>query len=67
MLALIAVLIATPVELGASTAPLADIYQLATSDNPWFISAVSLFAVVNRGLFKLLWAHGCSIDWLNRA
>lgn len=54
MLALNAVLIMTPTELGASTAPLADIYQVATGDNPWFISAVSLFAVVNGALIQII-------------
>jgi amino acid transporter len=54
LLALSSVLIMTPEELGASNAPLAEIYQVATGGNPWFISIVSLFAVVNGALIQII-------------
>jgi amino acid transporter len=54
LLALSSVLTMTPAELGASDAPLADIYKVATGGNPWFISIVSLFAVVNGALIQII-------------
>ncbi len=54
MLALSAVLTISPEQLGRSDAPLADIYRVATGDNPWFITIVSLFAVVNGALIQII-------------
>ncbi len=54
LLALNSVLVMTPTELSLSSAPLADIYQVATGNNPWFITIVSLFAVVNGALIQII-------------
>jgi len=54
LLALASVLTIAPEQLGSSSAPLADIYQVATGGNPWFISIVSLFAVVNGALIQII-------------
>jgi APA family basic amino acid/polyamine antiporter len=54
MLALSAVLTISPEQLGRSDAPLADIYRVATGSNPWFITIVSLFAVVNGALIQII-------------
>lgn len=54
LLALNSMLVLTPTELGESSAPLADIYRTVTGGNPWFISIVSLFAVVNGALIQII-------------
>lgn len=51
-----ALLVLTPLELSASEAPLADVYQVATGLNPWLISVVSMFAVVNGALVQIIMA-----------
>jgi amino acid transporter len=56
LLAFASLLTLSPAELSVSTAPMADIYQLATGSNPWFISLVSLFAVVNGALIQIIMA-----------
>lgn len=75
LLAFAALLTLSPAELGVSTAPMADIYQLATGASPWFISVVSLFAVVNGALIQIIMAsrmlYGLSREgwlpsWLGR-
>ncbi len=47
-------LVLSPAELSQSDAPLASIYQSITGSNPWLISLVSLFAVVNGALIQII-------------
>jgi len=54
LVALNSVLILTPEELRQSSSPLSDIYRAATSQNPWFISVVSLCAVINGALIQII-------------
>jgi basic amino acid/polyamine antiporter, APA family len=54
LVALNSVLTLSPEQLQISEAPLADIYQAATSKSPWFISIVSLFAVINGALIQII-------------
>lgn len=54
LLAVNSLLILSPEQLQNSDAPLADIYRAATNKNPWFISVVSLFAVVNGALIQII-------------
>jgi len=54
ILAVNSLLILSPQQLQASQAPLADIYRTVTNSNPWFISIVSLFAVVNGALIQII-------------
>lgn len=54
LVALSSVLVLTPEELQLSESPLADIYRAATSKNPWFISIVSLCAVINGALIQII-------------
>lgn len=54
LIALSSVLVLTPEQLQASEAPLADIYRTATEQDPWFISIVSLCAVVNGALIQII-------------
>ncbi|MFT6057513.1 MAG: amino acid transporter [Pseudohongiellaceae bacterium] len=54
ILAVNSLLILSPEQLQASEAPLADIYHTVTNKNPWFISIVSLFAVVNGALIQII-------------
>jgi len=54
ILAFNSLLILSPQQLQASQAPLADIYRTVTNSNPWFISIVSLFAVVNGALIQII-------------
>ena len=51
-----ALLVLTPEALSQSEAPLADVYTAATGLNPWLISLVSLFAVVNGALVQIIMA-----------
>lgn len=46
--------ILSPASLAASDAPLADVYSTATGASPWFISLISLFAVVNGALIQII-------------
>jgi amino acid transporter len=52
--ALVAVFAVTPLELAASDAPLALVYERATGGAPTLISAISLFAVVNGALVQIV-------------
>jgi len=54
LVALNSILILSPEQLQQSEAPLADIYQAATAESPWFISIVSLFAVINGALIQII-------------
>lgn len=54
LLAVSSLLILSPEQLQISDAPLADIYRAVTNKNPWFISIVSLFAVVNGALIQII-------------
>lgn len=54
LVALNSVLTLSPEELRLSGSPLADIYRAATADNPWFISIVSLCAVINGALIQMI-------------
>lgn len=56
LVAVSALLVLTPEALNASDAPLADVYEAATGLNPWLISAVSMFAVVNGALVQIIMA-----------
>ena len=47
-------LVLTPEQLQLSDSPLSDIYRAATNQNPWFISIVSLFAVINGALIQII-------------
>lgn len=51
-----ALLVLEPGALNESDAPLADVYELATGSNPWLISVVSLFAVINGALVQIIMA-----------
>ncbi len=44
----------TPAELANSNAPLADVYTVATNGSPWFITLISLLAVINGALIQLI-------------
>ena len=55
-IAICALLVLTPAELNQSDAPLASVYERATNSNPWVISVVSLFAVVNGALIQIIMA-----------
>jgi amino acid transporter len=54
LIALSSVLILTPEQLQLSDSPLSDIYRAATNENPWFISIVSLCAVINGALIQII-------------
>lgn len=54
LIALSSVLILTPEQLRLSDSPLSDIYRAATDQDPWFISIVSLFAVINGALIQII-------------
>ena len=56
LVAISALLVLTPTALSLSEAPLADVYEAATGLNPWLISVVSLFAVVNGALVQIIMA-----------
>jgi len=44
----------TPVELDASGAPLADVYQAATGRSPVMLTIVAMFAVINGALVQMI-------------
>jgi amino acid transporter len=52
----LAILVASPVELGRSDAPLADIYSMMTGREPYLITVISLFAVINGALVQIIMA-----------
>lgn len=54
LIALNSLLILSPTTLAESSAPLADVYRAATARDPWFISVVSLFAVINGALIQII-------------
>ena len=54
LVAVSALLILTPEQLGASDAPLATVYETATGNSPWAISIISMFAVVNGALIQII-------------
>lgn len=54
LIALCSVLVLSPEQLQLSESPLADIYFAATAKSPWFISAVSLCAVINGALIQII-------------
>ena len=54
LVSLVAVLALSPSELMQSRAPLALIYERATSSSPTLISLISLFAVVNGALIQII-------------
>jgi APA family basic amino acid/polyamine antiporter len=75
LVALVAVLALPPVELAASSAPLADIYLRTTGKPPTVISLISMFAIVNGALIQIVMAsrvlYGMSRErwlpaWLGR-
>lgn len=54
LVALVAVLGLPPEQLAASDAPLALIYQHYSGKDPFFISAIGLFAVINGALIQMI-------------
>ncbi len=54
LVALNSVLLLTPAQLYQSDSPLADIYRVATNQNPWFISIIGLCAVINGALIQII-------------
>lgn len=51
-----ALLVLSPAELSQSDAPLALVYEQVTGNQPWIISIISLFAVVNGALIQIIMA-----------
>lgn len=69
LVALSSILIMSPEQLAMSDAPLADVYQTATGNNPILITIISLVAVINGALIQIIMAtrmfYGMSKqDWL---
>lgn len=67
--AIVAVLLVDPVQLGRSEAPLAEVYTAATGQAPVIISMIGVFAVVNGALIQMIMAsrllYGMSVrGWL---
>lgn len=56
VVALVAVLELPPAELAQSKAPLALVYEHASGKTPYFISAISLAAVINSALIQIIMA-----------
>lgn len=46
--------VVSPAVLSQSEAPLATVYQSVTGSDPWLISFISMFAVVNGGLIQII-------------
>jgi len=72
LVALVAVMSLPLDELSQSRAPLALIYERATGAEPWLISLISIFAVVNGALIQIIMAtrvlYGMSREgWLHSA
>jgi APA family basic amino acid/polyamine antiporter len=55
-IAIVAVHLASPDELITNDAPLAFLFQRATGTNPWLISIISIFAVINGALIQIIMA-----------
>ena len=49
-----ALMVLSPAQLAASDAPLAAVYEAATGNSPWFISVISMFAVINGALIQII-------------
>ncbi len=49
-----ALAVLSPAELAQSDAPLAAVYEAATGQSPWFISIISMFAVINGALIQII-------------
>jgi len=69
LVALAALIIMPPEQLASSKAPLADVYQIATSQSPVLITIISASAVINGALIQIIMAtrifYGMSQrDWL---
>jgi len=56
LVALIAVLSISPLELGQQKAPLSYIYQIKSGYDPALISLIGLFAILNGGLIQMIMA-----------
>jgi amino acid transporter len=56
VVAVVAVLELPPAELAQSSAPLARVYEHASGEAPYFISAISLAAVLNGALIQIIMA-----------
>ena len=54
LVAISSLLVLSPAQLSQSDAPLATIYESITGTNPWLISLVSLFAVINGALIQII-------------
>jgi len=52
----LALLVSSPSELGATDAPLAEIYTTITGKEPYLITIISLFAVLNGALVQIIMA-----------
>lgn len=55
-ISILALLVSTPDILGTSDAPLADIYTTITGKQPYLITIISLFAVLNGALVQVIMA-----------
>ena len=53
-IAIVAIHLASAQELVASDAPLAFLFQRATGQNPWLITGISIFAVINGALIQII-------------
>ena len=56
LVAINSLLVLTPQQLSASDAPMASVYAAATGSDPWLISIISMFAVVNGALIQIIMA-----------
>lgn len=56
LVALIAVLSISPLELGQQKAPLSYIYQIKSGSDPALISLIGIFAILNGGLIQMIMA-----------
>ena len=56
LIVLVALMTIEPAALGASEAPLADVYFAATGEKATFISLIGLIAVINGGLIQIIMA-----------
>ena len=55
-IAIVAVHLASPDELVSNDAPLSFLFQRATGSDPWLISIISIFAVINGALIQIIMA-----------
>jgi APA family basic amino acid/polyamine antiporter len=56
LISIVAVHLASAGELVKSDAPLAFLFQRATGQNPWLVSIISIFAVINGALIQIIMA-----------